>query len=253
MRVLLLGASRHVGYSVALRLLAQGHTCTLLLRHPEVLESDEAISSYIKDGKAIIVPGDALVEADVQRAWNAARGDEKVDVVYFGIGGEPSFSWRKVGFVISPTDLTTRSMSILLSVIQSSTTPSTRPRLVSITSNGLDSQSRTTLPLTLRILYGWFLRAPFADKAEQERILKHAAGWDDAEDGWLGSNNVVIIRPSMLTDDECLADKKPGAYRTGPELKNPWSISRGDVAHFVVEKVLDRWERWQGKTWVVSY
>ncbi|KAG9076131.1 hypothetical protein FRC06_009685 [Ceratobasidium sp. 370] len=252
MRVLLLGASRHLGYSVALRLLSQGHICTLLLRHPEAIESDESISAYVEGGKAIIVPGDGLVEEDVQRAWVAAKGDGQVDAIYFGIGGEPSFSWRKAGFVISPADLTARSISILLSVIQSSTTPSTRPKLVTITSNGLDPQSRTILPFTLKLLYAWFLRAPFADKAEQERILKRAAGWDGAE-GWLGSDNVVIVRPSILTDEECLADKKPGAYRAGPELKGPWTISRGDVAHFVVEKVLDKWERWSGKTWVVSY
>ncbi|KAG8735649.1 hypothetical protein FRC10_010299 [Ceratobasidium sp. 414] len=252
MRVLLLGASRHVGYSVALRLLAQGHTCTFLLRHPGTIKSDESISSYINSGKAIIVPGDSLVEADVQRAWDAAKGNGQVDAVYFGIGAEPSFSWRKVGFVITPADLTARSMSILLSVIKSSTTPSTRPKLVTISSNGLDPQSRAILPLTLKILYAWFLRAPFADKAEQERILRRAAGWDGAE-GWLGPDNVVIVRPSMLTDEECLADKKPGAYRAGPQLRNPWSISRGDVAHFVVEKALDKWDRWGGKAWVVSY
>ncbi|KAG9081388.1 hypothetical protein FRC06_005608, partial [Ceratobasidium sp. 370] len=128
MRVLLLGASRNIGYFVAQRLLAHGHTCTMLLRRPEAMESDPSMNPYIKDGKAIIVRGDGLVEADVQKAWDTAKGDGQVDAVFFGIGGDPSFSLLK-GFVITPADLTARSMAVLLSVIQSSTTLSTRPKL----------------------------------------------------------------------------------------------------------------------------
>ncbi|KAG9100620.1 hypothetical protein FRC07_010395 [Ceratobasidium sp. 392] len=220
MRVLLLGASRHIGYFVAQRLLSQGHTCTLLLRHPEAIESDASMSPYIKDGKLTIVPGDGLVEADVQEAWDKAKGDGEVDAIYFGIGGEPSFSLLKFGFIITPADLTARSMSILLSIIQSSTIPSTRPKLLTVTTNGLDAQSRSALPYILQIIYAWLPRIPFADKLQQEIIVKRAAGWDGGE-GWLGSNNVVIVRPSMLADGECLADKNADAYRTGEELRSP--------------------------------
>ncbi|KAG8682884.1 hypothetical protein FRC08_014669 [Ceratobasidium sp. 394] len=251
MRVLLLGASRNTGYFVTQRLLAQGHTCTMLLRRPGAMESDPSVGPYIKNGKAIIVPGDGLVEADVQRAWDTAKGDGEVDAVFFGIGGDPSFSIIK-GFIITPPDLTARSMTVLLSVIQSSTTPSTRPKLVTITSNGLDARSHSLLPLPMRLFYGYFLRLPHVDKEEQEIVVKRAAGWDGNQ-GWLPSDNLVIVRPAFLTNGECVADKKPDAYRADAELQSVWTVSRADVGHFVAEKVFADWGRWKGKAWVVGY
>lgn len=252
MRVLLLGASRNIGYHVAQRLLALGHTCTLLLRRPDAMESDPAMSGYIREGKATLVRGDGLVKEDVQKAWDTAKADGKVDLVFFGIGGEPSFSLTK-GFVITPADLTTRSMSILLSVIHASTTPTTRPKLVTITSNGLDKRSHSLLPLPLKIFYGWLLRVPHEDKIGLENNVQGAAGWTEGSEGWLDPRNAVIVRPSLLTSGACLADKKPNAYRAGEELTGAWTVSRADVGHFVVEKVVADWETWAGKAWVVSY
>ncbi|KAH7345685.1 hypothetical protein B0J17DRAFT_764280 [Rhizoctonia solani] len=129
MRVLLFGAFRNTGYFVAQCLLGKGHTCTLLLRKPEAIESDPFMSDYIKNGKAKLVRGDGLVQEDVQKVWNVASSEGQVDLVFFGIGGEPTFSLTK-GYVINPLDLTARSMSVLLSVLQSSTTPATQPKLV---------------------------------------------------------------------------------------------------------------------------
>lgn len=254
MRVLLLGASRNIGYSVAQRLLAQGHTCTLLLRKPDAMESDSAMSDYVRDGKAKLVRGDGLVQEDVQRAWDTAKGDAQVDAVFFGIGGEPKFSLTK-GFVIVPADLTTRSMSVLLSVIQSSTTPTTRPKLVTVTSNGLDQRSHSLLPLPLKPLYGWLLHVPHEDKSGQEKVVQAATGWVEGEEGagWFGERNAVIIRPALLTSGECLADKKADAYRVGEELTGAWTVSRADVGHFVAEKVLADWEKWAGKAWAIAY
>jgi NAD(P)-dependent dehydrogenase (short-subunit alcohol dehydrogenase family) len=86
MRVLLLGASRNIGYFTAQRLLAQGHTCTLLLRKPDAMESDSAMSGYVRDGQAKLVRGDGLVQEDIQRAWDIAKSDGEIDLVFFGIG-----------------------------------------------------------------------------------------------------------------------------------------------------------------------
>ncbi|QRW09285.1 hypothetical protein RhiLY_08284 [Ceratobasidium sp. AG-Ba] len=101
MHILLFGASRNIGYAVAQRLLAKGHICTFLLRRPEAMESDASMTTYIKDGKAKIIHGDGLVEADPR--------DGEIDYIFFGIGGEPSLSLLK-GAVITPHDLTSRSM-----------------------------------------------------------------------------------------------------------------------------------------------
>ncbi|CAE6375313.1 unnamed protein product [Rhizoctonia solani] len=251
MRVLLFGASRNTGYFVAHRLLAKGHTCTFLLRKPEALESDFSLSGYISSGKAKLVRGDGLVQDDVQRVWNVASSEGPVDLVFFGIGGEPSFSLTK-GFVITPPDLTTRSMSVLLSVLQSSTTPATQPKLITISSNGLDEHSHSLLPLPMKAFYGYFLRLPHEDKLGLEKNVQQAAGWGDGQ-GWFDPKNIVIVRPAFLINGKCAADEKPDAYRTGDELNKAWGISRADVGHFVVEKVIADWEKWAGKAWVVSY
>lgn len=145
-------------------------------------------------------------------------------------------------------------MSVLLSVIQSSTTPATRPKLITITSNGLDDQSHSALPGPMRALYSWGLKSPHADKVNQEKVVKRAAGWDGEGEGWLGEKNVVIVRPAFLTSGECKADrKKREAYKTGHQLEKVWIISRTDVAHFIAEKVATNWDEWAGKGWVVSY
>ena len=251
MRVLLLGASQNIGYFVAQRLLAKGHSCTLLLRRPDAMKSDAAMSDYIRDGKAKLVQGDGLVQEDIQRAWDTAKGDGEVGLVFFGIGGYPDFKLTK-GFVLTPPDLTTRSMSLLLSVIQSSTTPTTRPKLITISSNGLDKRTQSLLPLPLKPLYGWALHHAHEDKVGLESNVQTAAGWSGNEN-WLGERNAVIIRPALYTNGECLGDKKADAYRTGEELKGAWTVSRADVGHFIVEKVVADWEKWAGKGWVIAY
>jgi hypothetical protein len=163
----------------------------------------------------------------------------------YSTGGDPTFSLTK-GFVITPADITTRSMSILLSVIQPS---NIRPRLVTITSNGLDDRAHSLLPWPLKIFYSWLLRIPHEDKIGLENNIKQATG----SEGWLDLKNTVIVRPALLTDGECVANAQPDAYRVGEELRGTWTVSRADVGHFVVEKVLEDWDKWAGKAWVIAY
>ncbi|GAB1526705.1 hypothetical protein RhiTH_009877 [Rhizoctonia solani] len=253
MRVLLLGASRNVGYFLAQRLVAQGHTCTLLLRNPGSMESDSAMASYVRDGKVKLIGGDGLVREDVQQAWDATKSNGEVDVVYFGIGGYPKFSITQ-GFVLTPADLTTRCSEIILSIVQSSTTPATRPKLIAITSNGLDKRTHALLPLPLKPVYKYALRTAHEDKIGLEKNVRNAAGWNEGvEGGWFGAQNLVIVRPAMFTDGECLGNQNADAYRVGEELTSAWTVSRADVAHFVAEQVLADWNKWAGKSWVVAY
>ncbi|QRV80487.1 NAD(P)H-binding family protein [Ceratobasidium sp. AG-Ba] len=252
MRILLFGASRNIGYAAAKRLLAQGHTCTFLLRRPEAMESGASMAAYIKEGKAKLVHGDGLVEADVQRAWDTAKSDGEVDIVIYSIGAEGSLSLLK-GVVITPHDITARGMAVLLSVIQSSTTPATRPKLVTVTVNASEPRTYSLLPILIKFLYSWVIRMPVADKAEQEKNIKRATGQDGSGQGWMPAENVTIVRPAILTDGECVGDKKADGYRTGDELPNVWTISRADVAHFIAEKVLTDWGKWGGKAWAIGY
>jgi len=72
---------------------------------------------------------------------------------------------------------------------------------------------------------------------------------DELSPGFL--KEVVVIRPSLLVD----GDDKPakGAYRTSTdELKGAYTISRKEVAHFVVEGPLKHWDDWRGKVVNIS-
>jgi hypothetical protein len=55
----------------------------------------------------------------------------------------------------------------------------------------------------------------------------------------------MIMRPAMLTDSQCRADSpkaKKAAYRVKESLSSPYTVSQKDVAHFLVEGLLKRWE-----------
>ncbi|EIW85579.1 hypothetical protein CONPUDRAFT_48791 [Coniophora puteana RWD-64-598 SS2] len=274
-KVLAIGASRNIGYYSSLRLLELGYTVTFLLRKPECFDQDEAVTRFVKDGKARLIKGDALVKADVQRAWaEAAKGgdDKTVDFMLFTVGGTPSFKLTK-GFVIEPPNLVTQS---LLNVLETLPADSPDVKLLTISSTGLTRESHDALPCALKPLYGYALAAPHKDKCGAEEILAHAAGWkwdvqDSAGEEILGAGwtrrvpepaalkRLVVIRPALLTDGECVADKpqkQPGkeAYRVKQgDIDSSWTISRKDVAHFMVEKVIKNWDEWEGKRVSIAY
>ncbi|KAF9261990.1 hypothetical protein L218DRAFT_929898 [Marasmius fiardii PR-910] len=115
-----------------------------------------------------------------------------------------------------------------------------------------------------------------------EEILP--SGWTSTpglpESGTL--KNILVLRPAILTDGECQAEKqqekiqeklkeakekmaKKGitfdatiskeAYRVseGVPLPSGWTVSRRDVAHFIVTKALSDWEKYAGKTVTIAY
>ena len=157
--------------------------------------------------------------------------------------------------------------------------PATHPKLVLISSTGLGKTAHSALPLALKPLYSFLLdgkEGPHADKLGMERLISFAAGWEwPAEDGepdkailadgwrncvgpsgWL--KHVVVIRPALLTDGDCAGDKprKSGEapYRAlDQEIKGSYTISRKDIAHFIVTGVLPEWNKWEGKCVRVAY
>ena len=212
-----------------------------------MFDNDEQMQPFVKDGKAQLVRGDALIQDDVRKAWQAATetGGGKVDLVLFTVGsypalllvqvasadksssgGRPNFSIT-CGFQINPPDLCTRCLLNLLSTIPDSLrAPETQPRFVIITSNGITSESHATIPLALKPLYNLMLVAPHADKLGAECLLAHCAGlpWSSKDqpstkilpDGWQSTpvipgagelKHLVIIRPALLTDGESRGDK----------------------------------------------
>ncbi|RDB18811.1 hypothetical protein Hypma_014521 [Hypsizygus marmoreus] len=282
--ILAIGGSRNIGYLSSVRFLDAGHTVTFLLRFPSVFDNDEKIQSYVKSGKAFLIKGDALVKDDVQRAWTEAATHSTsgiVDLLLFTVGGTPKFRLTK-GFVITPFNLVTQS---LLNVLITMPHQKPAPKLITISSTGLTRTSQASLPLPLKPIYGYFLAVPHKDKVGAERVVAHCAGWDwnSKDDGEPGDDimggsewkkreglpapgtlkRILVIRPALLTDGECVAEKEVGgkngkakgkaAYRVSEEELGGWTISRKDVAHFVVDAALNRWDDYEGKRVSIAY
>jgi len=274
-KVLSIGGSRNIGYLSAIRLLEKGATVTFLLRSPSSFDVDATIQKYVQSGKARLVKGDALIKDDVEKAWVEAakgEGEEKVDVVLFTVGGTPKFELTK-GFTVSPANLVTQC---LLNVL--STLPPNHPKIITLSSTGLTKKSHANLPFALKPLYGYLLTGPHKDKLGTERVVAHCAGWPwDAEEvgedilgsGWqdglpeAGSvKSIVVIRPALLVEGDCKADKLKDEKKKG-KAKEPyrvkegdiggWTVSRKDVAHFIVEGVLGDWKKWEGKCISIAY
>ena len=153
-----------------------------------------------------------------------------------------------------------------------------QPRIIAISSTGVTHTSNAALPLLLRPMYGYLLAEPHKDKMGLERLVSYCAGWpwDVKEDGEpgediMGSQNwmndpelpaagslkkVLVIRPAFLTDGECKADKvedsKPG-YRVSATDFSGWTVSRKDVAHFVVQAAFTRWMEFENRCVTVAY
>ncbi|KAH0826898.1 hypothetical protein J3R83DRAFT_4489 [Lanmaoa asiatica] len=274
-KVLTVGGSRNIGYFSSIRLLDLGATVTFLLRKPRVFSNDETIQNYVRAGKARLIQGDALVKGDVKRAWTAAQGDdgEPVDFLVFTVGGTPRFELTK-GFVISPLNLVTQSLFNCLETL-----PTPHPNIITISSIGLTRAGHRKLPFLLKPVYSYLLPVPHADKCGAEEVLAHCAGWEWAtEDSpgpellagdWKSSvdlpapgtlKNVVVVRPALLTDGACRGDTwEPSSISGGPykvkegDITGPWTVSRKDVAHFLVESVVRNWDEWKGKRVSIAY
>ncbi|KAI5117789.1 hypothetical protein M0805_002176 [Coniferiporia weirii] len=275
MKALVIGGSRGIGLLVAQRLLKKDATVTFLLRNKACFDKDEHIQPYIASGKARIVPGNALEEEDVRRAWKVAgEGDDSaVDIVIFSIGSTTLNISLTKGLIITPPDLCARSMLNLLATFPRDSPTQRQPRLVCVSSNGLGRSAHSTLPCTLKPMYKYLLDMPHADKLGMERALSHAGGWSwsaadgepDAQilppgwttragdEGWL--TRVVIVRPALLTNGTCTGDAPTGAkYRAQEtDMSCAYSISRRDIAHFIVERALADWSQWEGKCVRIAY
>ncbi|KAF8125963.1 hypothetical protein EV363DRAFT_601945 [Boletus edulis] len=270
-KVLVIGGSRNIGYFSSIRLLDLGATVTFLLRKPSVFENDETIQQYVRAGKARLVHGDALVKEDVKRAWTVAQGDDDkpVDFLVSTVGGTPHFELTK-GFVVSPPNLVAQS---LLNCLE--TLPTPYPKIIVISSNGLTRSGHRKLPFLLKPVSSYLLAVPHADKCGAEEVLAYCAGWEwDAQDSpgseilaedWKASadlpapgslKSAVVVRPALLTDGVCRADTSSPSkdpYKVEEGHSGRWTVSRKDVAHFLVEKVIKNWNEWEGKRVSIAY
>ncbi|KAJ8457493.1 hypothetical protein ONZ45_g18290 [Pleurotus djamor] len=273
LNILAIGASKNIGYHAASKFLALGHTVTFLLRSVSVFDADTSVQAYIKSGHAQLVKGDALVLADVRHAWEEAGRKGLVDVLLFTVGGAPSFHILK-GAIITPPNLVTQCFANVLCTLPRT---SPLPKIVAISSSGLTKQGHDALPLALKPVYGYLLRLPHKDKLGLEVLAHHAAGmpWNGREDGEPSEEilekhwkerpgmpkegevpRILVVRPAWLTDGESEAEKgdrnPPYRVSEGKELSG-YTVSRKDVAHFIVEAVIDRWSEFENKSVHIVY
>lgn len=252
------------------------------------MSTDETIQKHVTNGKAQFVKGDALVEEDVRLGWTKAATYGNVDAVLFTVGedilflslpqftlplgGTPKFHLTK-GFLIDPENLVTQA---LLNVLCTIPQDAPHPRIVVISSIGMTKKSHAALPFLLKPLYSHFLALPHKDKVGAERAISHCAGWEwsnknDGDPGekimgtaWLQrpnlpspgslSKDVLVIRPGLFTDGDCKtrSDGTP-AYRVSEQELTGWTVSRKDVAHFITDAILNRWDEFAGKRINIVY
>ncbi|CAL1705839.1 unnamed protein product [Somion occarium] len=288
-----LGASRNIGYLASLRLLAKGAHITFLLRNPTAFESDPAIQPYLSSsshGQAHIVKGDALNINDVKRGWEVAGENGDVDLILFTVGGTPRLTLAH-GFVLDPPNLCTQAIINVLTTLPSPSAPPKIIAITSIGTTSSSHASvpfllkpihNTALVAAHRDKIGLEkVLGHVCGKTAQWGYLpdKDAAG-DELDGGVLGKGwkktegfpkeedvaTIVVVRPAMLVDGECRADevdtsgkgrgkgKGKEAYRVQEgDLKNPYTVSRKDVAHYIVEGLLEDWQKWEGKCVSIAY
>ncbi|KAH7337739.1 hypothetical protein B0J17DRAFT_435861 [Rhizoctonia solani] len=78
--------------------------------------------------------------------------------------------------------------------------------------------------------------------------------------GWLDPKHALIIRPAVLMRRRCRGDETglSTPYRIQEEFTirdrgGGWTISKRDVAHFIVAKALEEWTAWGGRKVRIAY
>jgi putative NADH-flavin reductase len=195
MNILVIGASQGTGKEAVKSALHRGHRVTAFARSPERLA--------IQNEGLRLLKGDIL---DAEAVTAAVKGHDAV-VITASLGSIKAFK--------DSPDFFSKGTAQVISAMKDAGTK----RLVILSALGTGES---------RVLFGWLLRKlvvdgllkyPFRDHDRQESLVR------ESDLDW------VIARPSRLTDG-----KARGLYRKTAELTAvPGSISRADVADFLVE------------------
>lgn len=191
MKIAIIGASAGVGLEVTRLALQKNHEVTALSRRIVPLPDHINLKR---------VQGSATNLNDVRAAVAGA------EVVQVTLGTKSPF----------PTTMFSDSARILLQALRETDSSAT---LIVLTGFGAgESWSYNSFPM--KILFTLLLKAVYADKGEQERLIAGAySSWE-------------IVRPGRLTNGSMT-----GRYRVLDELVERMrvgAISRSDVAHFMV-------------------
>ncbi len=205
MKMLIIGASRGTGALATCAALDGGHEVTALARHPSALVLDHP--------KLSRATGDFHDPASVA---TAVAGHAAVIVT--------AASGRLSDYKRNPHYFSQGTRHVIAAMKAHGAR-----RLVILSALGVGESRALAGWLMDRLVISLLLRRPFEDHERQEEMVK-ASGLE-----W------VIARPSRLTNGPAR-----GRYvKTAAIEKVPWSISRADVAAFLVEAAAT--EAWVGK------
>ncbi|WP_125713856.1 NAD(P)-dependent oxidoreductase [Companilactobacillus kedongensis] len=207
MKLLIIGATGPTGRKVIESALDLGDTVTAFARHTESLND-------IKD-KINIIPGDAILTADLEKAM---------------IGQDAVISTLGRGGSIHAHNLFTRAA---VSVVNSCNHTEV-PRLIWLSSFGVGDTFKDATP-TQKIAYRTFLRNIYANKKASEQII-HAS-----------KLNWTIVYPSALTNGSA-----KGKFKADDHIKMHGipMISRSDVADFLCTAAHD--DKWIHRNAVIT-
>ena len=204
MRILVIGASQGTGALAVAEALRRGHSVTAFARHPQRLS--------VESPNLTRTPGDFHQMASVQAV---VRGH---DAVIITASAATFKAFRDTPNYFS---LGTRY------VIQAMQEHGVR-RLVVLSALGTGESARLLNPIVRTLVVSWVLKIPFADHARQEQLVRDS-GLD-----W------VIARPGRLSNGPARQQYEKQSTLTPV----PASISRADVAEFLVEATeTDQWLR----------
>lgn len=201
-RILIVGASHGTGLQAVRKALAAGHEVRALARSASTIP--------IEDEKLEKVAGDATDRTALLKALDG------VDAVIVTIGVAPSFA-----AAVSGTRLFSTATRALVDAMKEKGVR----RLVVITGIGAGESRGHGGPLYDWVIFPLMLKRVYDDKDVQEQIIKQS-GLD-----W------TIVRPGLLTNGP-----ETGRYRAllDPAQWRADSISRADVADFLVKEAMER-------------
>ena len=199
-RVLIIGASKGIGFETTRQALEAGHRVRALSR--------SAAASGLSNPNLEKVRGNALESRDIEAALDG------MDVVIQALGVS------SLGDLFRPVSLFSDATRLLVSAMEGKAVK----RLISVTGFGA-GDSRANIGCLQRLPFHMVFGRAYADKSVQEQLVKDSSlDWTIARPGVL-TNGLRSGRYRILDE--------PAAWRNG-------IISRADVADFLVRQIEDR-------------
>jgi putative NADH-flavin reductase len=201
MKILVIGATRGIGFELMKQAAHQNHEVTVLARKPEELKSKIQKEDFHE--KINLIKGDILDREAVGKAV------ENQDAVCSVIG---------IGITFKPVTVFSEGAKTLISAMQETAVK----RLIIVTGVGAGDSKNHGGFLYDKIFNPIFVRTIYEDKNRQEQLVT-ASGLD-----W------TIVRPAVLTDAS-----RTGKYRALTDLSGVTAgkIARADVADFILDEL----------------